>query len=139
MGTRADFYVGRCESAEWLGSIAYDGYPGGTPEPLLDAVSEADYRARVEAILVESESATRPDDGWPWPWPDSRTTDFAYAWDGGVFSSCFGHRWLSVEEVRAEADDSSAKVALFPDMTNRTNAAPLGSARSGVLALTVKR
>lgn len=29
MGTRADFYVGRGESAEWLGSIAWDGYPSG--------------------------------------------------------------------------------------------------------------
>jgi hypothetical protein len=29
MGTRADFYVGRGETAEWLGSIAWDGNPGG--------------------------------------------------------------------------------------------------------------
>jgi hypothetical protein len=29
MGTRADFYVGRGGQAEWLGSIAWDGYPSG--------------------------------------------------------------------------------------------------------------
>jgi hypothetical protein len=29
MGTRADFYVGRGETAEYLGSIAWDGYPDG--------------------------------------------------------------------------------------------------------------
>jgi hypothetical protein len=30
MGTRADFYVGRGKDAEWLGSVAFDGYPSGT-------------------------------------------------------------------------------------------------------------
>jgi hypothetical protein len=29
MGTRADFYIGRGTEAEWLGSVAWDGYPGG--------------------------------------------------------------------------------------------------------------
>jgi hypothetical protein len=29
MGTRADFYVGRGPDAEWLGSVAMDGYPSG--------------------------------------------------------------------------------------------------------------
>lgn len=31
MGTRADFYIGRGENAEWLGSIAWDGDPWPTP------------------------------------------------------------------------------------------------------------
>jgi len=26
MGTRADFYVGMGKDAEWLGSVAWDGY-----------------------------------------------------------------------------------------------------------------
>lgn len=29
MGTRADFYVGRGKDAEWIGSVAFDGYPDG--------------------------------------------------------------------------------------------------------------
>lgn len=29
MGTIADFYVGRGPKAEWIGSIAWDGYPDG--------------------------------------------------------------------------------------------------------------
>ena len=35
MGTRADFYVGRGESAEWLGSVAWDGNPRGIDDPVL--------------------------------------------------------------------------------------------------------
>ncbi len=30
MGTRADFYTGRGQTAQWLGSIAWGGYPVGT-------------------------------------------------------------------------------------------------------------
>jgi hypothetical protein len=34
MGTRADFYIaieGETPHLEWLGSIAFDGYPEGIP------------------------------------------------------------------------------------------------------------
>jgi len=53
MGTRADFYVGRGEQAEWLGSIAWDGYPSGNPAPVTAMTSEAAYREKVEAVLSE--------------------------------------------------------------------------------------
>ena len=29
MGTRADLYIGRGTDAEWIGSVAWDGYPSG--------------------------------------------------------------------------------------------------------------
>jgi hypothetical protein len=100
MGTRADFYVGRGKNAEWLGSIAWDGYPDGVPEPLLKKRTEKTYRAAVEAILSTDESATRPKDGWPWPWDDSHTTDYAYAFDGGRVWGCpFGHYWREALNV----------------------------------------
>ena len=40
MGTRADFYVGKGKDSEWLGSIAWDWYPDGIPDNILDAESE---------------------------------------------------------------------------------------------------
>ena len=33
MGTRADFYIGKGTDAEWLGSIAWNGYPDGIGRP----------------------------------------------------------------------------------------------------------
>lgn len=57
MGTRADFYVGRGVDAQWLGSIAYDGYPDGTPELAIVAVTEEAFRAKVEHVLSTEESA----------------------------------------------------------------------------------
>jgi hypothetical protein len=66
MGTRADFYIGRGKDAEWLGSVAWDGYPHGFDRPgLMDATTEADYRAAVAAELDSREDATKPTDGWP--------------------------------------------------------------------------
>lgn len=136
MGTRADFYVGRGKSAEWLGSIAWDGYPNGHPEPLLTLESEADFRAKV-AEIIESEKGTTPDMGWPWPWKDSNTTDYAYAFDAGcVWGTRFGHGWWAADE---EPEDNDApKLADWPQMkTDR--AAPAGSDRSGVIIIQVPR
>lgn len=134
MGTRADFYVGRGKGAEWLGSVAFDGYPDGTPEPLLSLRTEEEYRKAVGKILEEEDSATKPEQGWPWPWEDSNTTDYAYAFDAGdVWHSNFGDPW--------ECWDTGAKGAKpeFPDMSARRDAAPPGSARSGIVLLVAKR
>ncbi len=104
MGTRADFYVGRGPEAEWLGSIAFDGYPSGNPEPIFSADSEGEYRRLVEVVLASNDCATRPADGWPWPWPDSGTTDCAYAWDRGkVLVSWFGDGWAHVRPGKVVA------------------------------------
>jgi hypothetical protein len=118
MGTRADFYVGRGETAEWVGSIAWDGYPEGimphaaekkrawVDGPLMpaaakwpvgahlfDATTEQEFRERVARFFEYREDVTLPENGWPWPWENSQTTDYAYAFDGGkVYASCFGHQ-----------------------------------------------
>lgn len=141
MGTRADFYVGRGPSAEWLGSIAWDGHPE-TRLPQLDSSSEAAYRASVEAILAKEDHATRPADGWPWPWEDSRMTDYAYAFDAGeVWMSCFGYAWRSGADAlneREEGEEDEARPgASFPNMKDRQNVT-FGT-RSGILILGVPR
>ena len=56
MGTRADFYMGTGTGAEWLGSVALDGYqdgPSGIPQryPRLPAAkTEAEWRAAVDDL-----------------------------------------------------------------------------------------
>ena len=69
MGTRADFYVGRGQKAEWLGSIAWDGYPDGLSDiPVLSAQTEVAFRAAVRDMLASRKDGTTPEMGWPWPW-----------------------------------------------------------------------
>ena len=123
MGTRADFYVGRGEKAEWIGSIAWDGYPSGfgdedRADPKKCKAEDA-YRQAVAAELSARDDSTLPGDGWPWPWEDSATTDYAYAFDDGqVWGSCFGGEWFKVNEPEPEdsEDGPRKKTAVFPNM-----------------------
>ena len=132
MGTRADFYVGRGKDAEWLGSIAWDGYPGGLEAPqLLAATGEPHFREEVASLLAKRDDGTVPGDGWPWPWKDSQTTDYAYAFDDGkVWASGFGRDWLAADGPEPD-DGDLPKTAIFPDMTAKQNVT-LGK-RSGVI------
>ena len=85
MGTRADFWVGHGPQAEWLGSVAWDGYQWHEqPEcSLMVAANALDFRAAVTSILAGRKDATVPSAGWPWPWNTSATTDYAYVFDDG--------------------------------------------------------
>lgn len=135
MGTRADFYVGRGEKAEWLGSIAWDGDAGSVfdgHELMLDravTLSEDDWRAWVARFLAERDDATLPSDGWPWPWDDSRTTDCAFAWDGGRVWQAAGRpeRWYPVDPdddyfgLPEDEDGETGPLAVFPNMKDRKN------------------
>ena len=119
MGTRADFYVGRGESAEWIGSIGWDGYPDGIPTAVLSASTEADFRKAVEVFASDRNDFTAPDQGWPWPWDNSRTTDYAYAFDAeNVWASRFGRDWFEASNPEPEPR-STEKTAVFPDMSGR--------------------
>ena len=132
MGTRADFYVGRGPQAEWLGSIAYDGDPGGLDVLLSLAGTEEQWRAAVRTEILGRDDGTLPEQGWPWPWKDSRTTDYAYAWeDAGIWCSCFGTAWY--RPCKEEEPEGEEKVAQFPDMSSvqRITFGP----RSGILLI----
>lgn len=132
MGTRADFYVGRGEHAEWLGSIAWDGYPDGIEASVLRAKTESTYRRLVVRMIEGRDDGTKPEQGWPWPWDDSRTTDYAYAFDSKrVHASCFGHQWF--DPLKDQPEDTP-KSAVFPDMSTRKNAVYSGS-RSGLIVI----
>lgn len=148
MGTRADFYIGRGKDAEWIGSIAMDGYPfrPGHPVELLNITDRAKYRRAVRKIINEVGHGTTPDQGWPWPWENSQTTDYAYAFDKGrdgkwrVYAACFGHGW--VPRGKFPSDESDARDAFwnrpkveFPEMTPPAD--PLHD-RSGLIVVSAR-
>jgi len=157
VGTRADFYVGRGPNAEWIGSIAFDGYPDGItmqteekwPWPqghkhinwpegkhLFDAATEAEYRERVERFFRYRKDVTRPEQGWPWPWDNGNTTNYSYAFDGGkVYVTCFGHGWnLAGEEPEDDEDAPKIPGSEWPDMSAKKNVV-LGGNRSGLILM----
>lgn len=96
MGTRADFYIGRGPDAEWLGSVAWDGYEWEAEDSdLMSAKTTDEFRAAVAAIEAERDDFTTPAEGWPWPWDDSNTTDYAYVFhDGAVTIPSGSVDWL---------------------------------------------
>lgn len=134
MGTRADFYIGRGKNAEWLGSIAWDGYPSGIDEPLLLSTSEQEFRQEL-SLFLKRDDATLPEDGWPWPWEDSETTDYAYALDDGkVYASCFGSPWFDPTDEPEDVEDLEGDLPSFPNMETGQSAPP-GTKRSGVILI----
>ena len=134
MGTRADFYVGEGESAEWLGSIAWDGYPEGINKALLSSTTEAEFRRLVTEWAAARKDFTAPESGWPWPWDNSQTTDFAYAFlDGKVRASSFGHPWFDPLNPPEDSEEDLPKI-VFPDMKNRKNV-QFGGDKSGVIVV----
>lgn len=136
MGTRADFYVGRGEQAEWLGSIAWDGFPDCIPTTILHSGTEAEYKANVKLFLSEREDATI--DAWPWPWSNSQTTDYSYAFDSGkVWASSFGHQWFDPLQPEPEAEEDGNKVP-FPNM-DTSKCLRAGSKGSGCMLITAKK
>jgi hypothetical protein len=132
MGTRADFYLGVGEKAEWLGSIAWNGDPadmrkgGGNGLELLLANSEATYRDELREFLALRDHATLPDQGWPWPWSSSIDSHAVYhfvndevlvrlpmqekyEFEDGIA------RWYRAANMETRVLDHSA--TLYPDMT----------------------
>jgi hypothetical protein len=122
MGTRADFYIGRGENAEWLGSIGWDGYPSALPNKLFKAKTEKQFRLRVQKELTNRDDSTFPKNGWPWPWKDSNTTDYAYAFfDDRIWASCFGSSWFDPSIVQKDSDDNDTNKLEFPNMKDKQN------------------
>lgn len=138
MGTRADFYVGKGKDAEWLGSIAWDGYE--VAGYIRAAKTEANYRKAVEVFLAKRDDATMPTQGWPWPWNNSGTTDCSYWFFDGQCWEALGSpdryvpaKGLPVDEAEQEAFIEKCERIEFPDMSALKNVT-LGP-RSGVIVI----
>jgi hypothetical protein len=144
MGTRADFYIGRGKDAEWLGSIAWDGY--SIPNKLRNATTEDEFRKRLAKFAARRDDWTAPEDGWPWPWDDSNLTDEVWAFDEGKVWNANGYptaRWIDATKEQPdfseEEDEDDAiekwhsqhEAAVFPDMTSKKKVTL--SKRSGLI------
>ncbi len=155
MGTRADFYVGKGKDAEWIGSIAWDGYRDGIDAAILKAKTPRAFRAAVAKFFKTRDDVTLPKMGWPWPWDDSGTSDCSYwffagkCWDAhGSYMAGGGsvdhdvYLPCTVPERRYQDEDGyfiPAKHAKltpveYPDMSAKKNVT-MGQ-RSGLIVLT---
>lgn len=139
MGTRADFYVGKGVGAEWLGSIAWDGYRDGIPDSIGLADSEEHFRAAVAGFIGEREDGTKPEQGWPWPWEDSGTTDRSYAWHDDAVQV---YRWAKhigkfTDEPLSDDDYERLQESPFPDMSARSRPA-IGTPRDSIMVFGIK-
>ena len=140
MGTRADFYVGCGVDAEWIGSIALDGYRDGIDPQILNCQSEAAFRHAVDAFISDRDDGTKPSDGWPWPWDTSATTDCSYwffggfCWDeqGGKYARCDKRAPLDKDGEFTKAH-ARLKDVTFPNMAALKNVT-MGR-RSGILLI----
>jgi len=134
MGTRADFYVGKDEDAEWIGSIAWDGYRDGIPQTILSAKDAEVFRHEVVEFLRTRQDASFPEEGWPWPWNTSSTTDCSYWFFDGEVWDDFDCGYLSCAVNQSEALNQSLPQIVYPDMANM-NRKPLFGPHSGVIVI----
>jgi len=106
---------------------------------LFEHTSEQSYKDFVRGFLAGRKDGTFPEMGWPWPWEDSRTTDFAYAFDDGVvWTSCFGSEWVNYLENQGKEElfENLPETAIFPNM-KKIQKVTLGK-RSGVIVFSGK-
>lgn len=126
MGAKADFYIGRGPTAEYLGSISYDGYPANAPSALQGVTESTEFRAAVERIILRDrqrlvENGITPREGWPWKWRTSAGTDHVYAFEAGqVWVSHIGAQWLpfcdACSDDACERNTAMLPRDAFPDM-----------------------
>lgn len=122
MGTRADFYIKEADKLEWIGSIAYDGYPSGIYKNVLKSKNKKQFIKNVKKFLGDFDHATLPEMEWPWPWLDSRTTDYSYIFDAGkVLASSFGHSLFDPLKGEPNWSDEGDKFDIFPNMKDVQN------------------
>jgi hypothetical protein len=150
--------VGKGKSAEWIGSIAWDGYRSAIPAQVLNCESEEAFRHAVTQFIASREDGTKPEQGWPWPWETSATTDCHYwFFDGLCWEGCGDHsdggteKWVPANEPEPDFtdcdEDSERAIYLkwfkdrepveFPDMSKMKQREKFG-AHSGVMVFMAK-
>lgn len=105
MGTRASFFINdpeNLETRQWLGCIAFDGYPDGDCQVLAEATTEGEFRAMIATLAKERNDFCDPAvHGFPFPWQDDLfLTDYTYAWiDGRVMATSFHTGWILLHDL----------------------------------------
>ena len=110
MGTRAAFFVGDArdvENREWLGCIAWDGYPDGDCRIFAKCKSEAEFRLAVERLASERDDFAHPDrGGFPFPWENNLfLTDCVYAFFDGAAHVDMNRNWRTVDWCLTASED----------------------------------
>jgi len=111
MGTRAQFFVGDpldIENRQWLGAVAWDGYPDGDIGDHLEGVTTEDgFRLAISLISSERRDFCDPSaHSFPFPWTDDLfLTDCTYAWFGDRVQFTYFHRgFVDLDQYRMSAD-----------------------------------
>ncbi|MFI5593669.1 hypothetical protein ACIA5G_52205 [Amycolatopsis sp. NPDC051758] len=113
MSSYTDFYVGRGENAEWIGSLQGECYPDNflavAPRRLALTTTKAlTFRAAVTDTLDVWEDeglgrAYRRESGWPWLWCSSHNSSWVITFDPAaeaVFVTVGGGvRWHRIDPL----------------------------------------
>lgn len=122
MGTRAAFFIGdprNVDDREWLGCIAWDGYPEGDCAKLANCATENAFRVAVQSLKDERDDFADPSGGWPFPWDDDLfLTDHTYFFvDGRVWVECGRQLAEHAKYLAFTNDEAEAFYDLPPDPT----------------------
>lgn len=121
MGTRADFFIGAGKNAEWIGSVAWDGYEWANKKEC-DLVKSDTKNKFVDAVLdifKDRDDVTLPVDGWPWPWDDSNLTDYTYYFKNGKVSWNDCDDWPDMSKIKnVQMGANKSGILLFKLITN---------------------
>jgi hypothetical protein len=136
MGTRADFYIGTRDfkQYEWLGSITWDGYPDGNPEPLFNkkplilSPTKHFFKNMNEIKKECHDHYTEPEEGWPWPWETSKLTDYTYIFDiktKKVYFSLYNDKsqkvWTTIDLYKKFKESDYEDYSVFNECVTITN------------------
>jgi hypothetical protein len=112
MGTRAQFFIGDpqdVEGREWLGCVAWDGYPDGDVGDTLKEVTTVEqFRQAITGLMYARDDFCDPaTNSFPFPWKDDLfLTDCTYAWyDNAVQFTYFHRGFMPLKEYLALPDD----------------------------------
>lgn len=111
MSTKTDFYIGRDDNAEWIGSLQWECDPENLlrvppGRRALSATDETTYRDAIADLLTTWELdelgiAYPRRTGWPWPWHTSHVSSWIVTFDpadNGVFVTVGGGvRWEQID------------------------------------------
>jgi len=103
----ADFYVGRGETAEYLGTIRGDDVDPESLKAITRFQSELDFRREVKKLILGDEATSNDGTTWPHRYATSGASDWVYCFDKAtvhVYEE--GHQVLSLlcNGARKEAE-----------------------------------
>jgi hypothetical protein len=108
MGTRASFFIGDpqdIENREWLGCIAFDGFPEDDCAVLSQATSPERFAELVSTLAARDDFCDPAKHGFPFPWTDDLfLTDYTYAYfDGEARLTSGDQGWITFSDYADEA------------------------------------